>query len=260
MKIILKILLVVVLLTYMFAAPRVFEKKAGERLCRKVSVVINDSASYQFVTSNKILGMVNERNDSILGRKVNRISTHELEKKILSVREVKEVQAWFDITGTLTIMIDQRSPIMRVIPDAGGDYLVDDEGILFRKNTEYAPRLHVVGGDITINRKMLDGISVLDTAVGKTILTDVYQLVSYINSDKFWSAQIDQIYVTSKNKLELIPRVGNHVVKFGSLEGYETKMESLGLFYEKVMPEAGWDKYSEINLEYDEQIICKRRL
>ncbi len=55
---------------------------------------------------------------------------------------------------------------------------------------------------------MLNGVSVLDTSIKNSILKDIYYLVNYINDDKFWSAQIDQIYVDRNDEIDLIPRAG----------------------------------------------------
>ncbi len=82
---------------------------------------------------------------------------------------------------------------MRVMPDDGGDYFMDEDGVLIRRRNLYTPRLHIVGGNINISSEMLNGVSVLDTSIKNQILTDIYYLVSYINEDSFWSAQIDQI-------------------------------------------------------------------
>jgi cell division protein FtsQ len=106
---------------------------------------------------------------------------------------------------------------------------------------------------------MLNGISVLDTSIKNSILKDIYYLVEYINNDNFWSAQIDQIYVDNNNQIDLIPRVGNHVIHLGTTENTEGKLRNLAVFYDKVLPEVGWNKYSLINLEYKNQIVCKRR-
>ena len=213
-----------------------------------------------FRSKERILAMVSNRRDSVLGHPVSTISTDNLEKKISGIREIRSVDVWFDIEGTMNIGIDQRNPIMRVIPDDGGDYLVDDEGIVFRRSAGVAPRLHIVGGDVTITGKMLEGVSILDTINEGNSLRDAYQLIQYISGDKFWSAQIDQIYINGKNELELVPRVGSHIVKLGPFEDYSSKLENLALFYEQVMPETGWDSYSVISLEYTGQIVCKRRL
>jgi cell division protein FtsQ len=106
---------------------------------------------------------------------------------------------------------------------------------------------------------MLNGVSILDTTIKNSILKDIYQLVNYINDDDFWSAQIDQIYVDSNDEIDLIPRVGNQIVHLGSAENFKGKLRYLGAFYDKVLPEVGWNKYSLINLEFKDQIVCKRR-
>ena len=106
---------------------------------------------------------------------------------------------------------------------------------------------------------MLDGISILDTSIKRSILKEVYSFVDYINNDSFWSAQIDQIYVDKKDKIDLIPRVGNHVVHLGTFDNYKGKLRNLGAFYDKVLPEVGWNKYSVISLEFEDQIVCKKR-
>jgi len=119
--------------------------------------------------------------------------------------------------------------------------------------------VHIVEGNVSITSAMLSGVSVLDTVIKHSILKDLYQLVNYINDDKFWSAQIDQIYVDGNDEIDLIPRTGNQVVHLGSTENYEGKLRNLSAFYDKVLPEVGWNKYSVINLEFKDQIVCKRR-
>jgi len=106
---------------------------------------------------------------------------------------------------------------------------------------------------------MLNGVSVLDTSIKNTILRDIYYLVSYIKGNSFWSAQIDQIYVDSNDEIVLVPRVGNHTIHLGTSEDFEGKLRNLKVFYEKVLPEVGWNKYSAINLAFSGQIVCRRR-
>jgi cell division protein FtsQ len=148
---------------------------------------------------------------------------------------------------------------MRIIPDEGGDFFIDEEGYTFRRRNLYTPRLHIVGGNVDITPGMLDSVSVLDTGFKNTILRDVFHFVQYINSNPFWSAQIDQIYVDSREEIDLFPRVGNHLIHLGTAENYEGKLRNLEAFYDKILPEAGWNRYSLINLEFRDQIVCKRR-
>jgi cell division protein FtsQ len=190
---------------------------------------------------------------------VKEIRTGDIEAGMVSrYTELKKAEAYMSIDGILHIYADQRNPVMRVMA-LNGDFYVDADGIVVRRRNLYSPRLHIVGGNINVTRPMLDGVSILDTTIKKSILKDIYYLVTYINNDNFLSAQIDQIYVDNYDEIDLIPRVGNHVIHLGTTENYKEKLRTLEVFYEKVLPEVGWNKYSVINLAFKDQVVCRRR-
>ena len=88
-----------------------------------------------------------------------------------------------------------------------------------------------------------------------------------------WSNQIVQINVLPNKSIELVPRVGNHIVCLGQLPEESLvsvqqdsivsftlrKLERLEKFYRYGLSVAGWDKYKYIDIEFDNQIICKRK-
>ncbi len=41
-------------------------------------------------------------------------------------------------------------------------------------------------------------------------------------------------------------------------EAIESKFERLEEFYREALPRVGWDRYKEINIEFDNQVVCKR--
>jgi cell division protein FtsQ len=53
--------------------------------------------------------------------------------------------------------------------------------------------------------------------------------------------------------------VGDHLVYLGKLENFEDKLARLKEFYKKGLNRVGWNKYSRINLEFNNQIICTKR-
>ncbi len=253
-----KILLIIPLL-YVIAVPVWLSYYYGSKPCSDISIIICDSSDYDFVTKKQLLSIVNGREGSLLGRPQRSIPLREIEGKICELKELREAEAYMSIDGILNVDIYQREPIMRVIPDSGGDFFIDGDGVLIRKRKLQSPRLHIVGGDIAISRTMLEGRSILDAGTGNTILKDAYHFVRFITRDDFWSAQIDQIYVDKRGKIDLIPRAGNHRIHLGTFENFEGKLKNLAVFYENVLPETGWDKYSVINLEFRDQIVCKKR-
>jgi cell division protein FtsQ len=258
MKKFLQILLIIPVL-YLFIIPVYYARSISSRICGGVVVDIKDSSDFHFVTEKQLLNLVLGNGGRIAGKPVKDVSCAELESRINILRELKVAEVYMTIDGTVHIYADQRDPVMRVMPDGGGDYFVDEDGVVVRRRNLYNPRLHIVEGNVTISSAMLNGVSVLDTSIKKSILKDIFPLVTYLNDDSFWSAQVDQIYIDGNDEIDLIPRVGNQVVHLGSADNFKGKLKNLEAFYDKVLPEVGWNKYSLINLEFKDQIVCKRR-
>jgi len=258
MRSLLKIIALIPLL-YIMVLPVYLASSTSSNPCSGISVDISDSSDFHFVTRKQLLKLAYGNSARILGQPVKDISLSDIEKRINVLRELKDAEVYRTIDGIIHIYADQREPVMRVMPDKGGDYFIDEDGVLVRRRNLYTPRLHIVGGNINISQGMMNGTSVLDTAIKNTILKDVYELVQYINNDDFWSAQIDQIWVDDEDEIDLIPRAGYQIIHLGTIENYKGKLRNLEAFYDKVLPEVGWNKYSRIDLEFKDQIVCKKR-
>jgi cell division protein FtsQ len=258
MRKILKILLIIPVL-YLIIIPVFLAASANSKHCGGIIIDINDSSEYHFVTKRQLLNLAYGNSTRIAGKPVKEVSVSAIENRINVLRELKKAEVYISIDGMVHVYVEQRTPVMRVMPGDGGDFFVDEDGVVVRRRNLYNPRIHIVEGNVSITSAMLNGVSILDTAIKHSILKDIYPLVNYINDDKFWSAQIDQIYVDGNDEIDLIPRTGSQVVHLGSAENYEGKLRNLEAFYDKVLPEVGWNKYSVINLEFKDQIVCKRR-
>lgn len=258
MKKLYKILLLLPAL-YLIAVPVYYARKSLDKPFTGVNIIISDSSDYRFVTHNEILNLINGDRGRILGKPSGEFKISEIERDVSRLRELRKAEVYMTVDGILNVHADQRDPLMRVIANNGGDYYVDTEGVVVRRRSLYTPRLHIVSGNVSISRAMLDGVSVLDTSIRHSILKDIFYLVGYIKSDSFWSAQIDQIYVDGNDEIDLIPRVGNHIIHLGTAENFTDKLRNLREFYDKVLPAVGWDSYSRINLAFRDQIVCKRR-
>lgn len=258
MKKVLKIVLIITLL-YLVVIPGYLASSTNSVTCRGISVDLKDSSDFHFVSRHQLLNVAYGSSGKMIGKPIKNISLTDIEERLNVLRELKVAEAYSTIDGTIHIYADQRDPVMRVMPETGGDFFVDKDGYVFRKRNLYTPRLHIVEGNVIITQAMLAGVSVLDTAIKNSILKDIYNIVSYIDDDDFWSALIDQIYVDRNDEIDLLPRTGSQLVHLGTAENLEGKLRNLEAFYEQVLPVAGWNKYSVINLEFKDQIVCKRR-
>jgi cell division protein FtsQ len=88
--------------------------------------------------------------------------------------------------------------------------------------------------------------------------THLSRVANSIMQDKFWQNQIVQINVQPDLTMELVPRVGDHIIFIGAPLGIAKKLERMRKFYLYGLNKAGWNKYSYINVEFDNQIICKK--
>ena len=63
--------------------------------------------------------------------------------------------------------------------------------------------------------------------------------------------------INKTGEVEFIPQVTKQVVEFGLPEEIDQKFKKLKIFYKEVLPREGWNKYSRVNLKYNQQIIAE---
>ena len=85
---------------------------------------------------------------------------------------------------------------------------------------------------------------------------ELYDFVMYISDKPSWDAWIEQIIVNRNNKVQLVPRAGDFKVTLGTLDDYKEKLDKLKLFIDKGLNTVGWNRYSDVNLEYNNQVVC----
>lgn len=89
------------------------------------------------------------------------------------------------------------------------------------------------------------------------------EFIKLINTDSFWSAEITQLVLTTGDKgniiIEMIPRSGDFIIDLGNTHNLAGRLQSVRRFYDKVLRNVGWDKYSRISVRYDGQVVCTPR-
>ena len=163
MKVIIKILIIIPAL-YLIVMPAYLSHITDSIPCGGIIISIDDSSDYHFVSKREIAGLITQNNTKVIGQPIRNIPLHEIEGRIAQIRELKKAEVYTTIDGILHVSVDQRDPVMRVIA-GGGDYFIDEDGIVVRRRGLYTPRLHIVGGNIRITGPMLNGVSILDTSI-----------------------------------------------------------------------------------------------
>lgn len=243
---------------YVLFLPLFIHMKMENSVCRGIEITIADSARHRFVTEDDIMTMIRSTGIRVRGIPVNEISVPDIEKKIKTMKELQVAEVYFSADNVMHVYADQREPVVRVIASYGGDFFIDREGVIMRRHNIYTPRLHILEADMVFNPVQMTGTSIFDSEKTRH-LASAFEMINYIRNDSFWNAMIDHLILSRDGEIDMVPRVGNHIIHFGDTEGYTEKLRNLLAFYREAMPKAGWDRYRVVNVEYKGQIVCQRR-
>lgn len=263
MKYIRKHITLLGILLYMFVTLSFVSGKMNNVLCENVDVIIEDSAKYQFTKPGEVVSLLKTMELRLWGYPIYDIASHRVEDVILdNMSMVKNVCVWSNIHGELNVRLSQRKPIARVVTKTGDSYYLSDKGHAFPLSPNFTSRVPVISGDIyqklTGTQPVTIDSLVRLAGVNNTMLDEVYRIATYIYNDSLMKRQIEQIHVT-KNEFELVPKVGTHIITFGTVDDMVDKFFKLKVIYYKGFSNLGWNKYSRVNLKFKNQVVCTKR-
>lgn len=246
----------ILLAGYLVLAFTAFNKPdESQRLCTQVNIDIQDEATNGFINAQEIKRRLEKEHLYPLSQPMRKVNLREIEELLKASPFVKTAECYKTEGGAVNITLTQRMPVVRVKANNGDDYYLDDKDCVM-PNSHYTSDLIIATGDIS-----------------KSFATHYLSPMSKaIMANPLWSNQIEQINVLPDKTIELVPRVGNHIIGLGTIPYnkykskqnaivtafIEKKLSRLEKFYRYGLSQAGWNRYSYINLAFDNQIICKR--
>ena len=242
---------------YLLLAFTAFDKpEETARLCTKVNINIQDEATNGFINTREIKARLEKEQLYPLEKPMKYVNLRKMEETLKGSPFVKTAECYKTQAGDVNITLTQRMPVVRIKGANGDDYYLDDNDCIM-PNSHYTSDLIIATGNIN-----------------KWFATHyVSALSKALMGNELWKNQIEQIHVLPDRGIELVPRVGDHIIYLGQLPTNNDRTKRLSLiesftkqkltrlekFYKYGLSQAGWNKYSYINLEFDNQIICKRR-
>jgi len=243
---------------YMILAPSFVSEMISEENCSLIEIDIKDSLDVGLVNSEMLFSMIHNDETRRLGKPIGGIDIESIEAELREINELRSVEVYITIDGTLHVEADQRDPVVRIITSYGNSYYIDDTGVIIDHNANFTPRVLVVSGAVTVPDEAIR-MGHVNSLSETEILPEILNVVNEINGNELWSSQFEQLWVSEDGNIELVPRVGNQIIKLGKPKGYRQRLNSLEAFYQSAIQNAGWNSYSEINLMYEGQIVCKLR-
>lgn len=251
------------ILIYLVVVFSFVAEKQQALVCNGVDVNITDSLKSGFVTKENIFNLLQRKSPKLIGKNFQDIDLEIIESQICGFPPVARAEVYKTAGGRLVVEIIQRNPLMRIIDNTNDSYYIDDKGFIMKLSGNFTSHAIIANGNIATRFLITNKTNVLDLeekAQGKRVIqADLYKLAKYVNNNKFWNAQIQQIFVNFSGDFELIPRVGSNVIIFGDFTDCEAKFDNLMSLYQHGLPAVGWNKYETINLKYKGQVICTKR-
>ena len=208
--------------------------------CKEVGITISDQSKCGFLSAKEVKNILTRNKVYPKGQTLNDINPRDIENVLKKSSLIYDVECHKTPHGFVGINVMQRLPVIRVKSDSGRDNYLDASG----------------------------------NEISKTFARDYLSIVGqYMINHEFWNNQIEQINVLNDKSIEIVPRIGDHVVCLGQLpesadsvkrvknvnEFLDRKLSRLDKFYRYGLNLSGWNKYDYINLEFDNQIICRKR-
>ncbi len=228
----------------------------------KVDIEVREMDGLFFITSQEISSLLQSKGDSLIGKSIQDLNMDALHAKLSGHPCVKMAQVYTTVDGRCVVKVDQRRPVARVFNEDGTSFFIDEDGWMMPYTGAATMNLPLFVGNI---KEKLEQTSILELRKNhqwayRSLADDIYFLALHIRNDEFLSAQIDHIFIDASRNVQLIPRVGDHRIYLGNVEGLDVKFKKLLAFYASAMKTHDLNQYKSIHLEYEGQVVCERKI
>lgn len=227
------------------------EKESNDKEIRKVIIRLQDKYGNHFIDEMDIRKLISKNfTDSIPGKLSREVNLKELENRIYKNKFVESVEVYKDHKGNLLVDVTQWRAIARIVQSKGPHAYIGEAGNLLPLSSKFTARVLIVDGDRA--GKFLDSAFIVSEEAKAFI-----KMLHMIDEDPFLKAQVSQVTFKSNGKTVLYSQVGDEAIEFGRPEELEEKFKKYKIYYKKILPLKGYNKFRRVNLEYKDQIICE---
>lgn len=240
---------VILFMTMMFLMVAFVESKQESRVCHDVNISIDRKKDNYFLQEEDVEGLLTRHGkDSVVGGKLIHIDSRDVEKRLKRNSFVEDAEVVKKLDGQLKVNVRQAETIARVIGENSSFY-ISDKGTVLPLSERFTARVMLITG------------SGVDEGYGKTSPGSykdsvLFNMIKHIHNDDFLKSQIAVLEVQEDQNIVLHPQVTKQLILFGSCEQYVEKFEKLRIFYDRILPRKGWNKYDTVNVRFKDQIIC----
>lgn len=225
-------------------------KAKDSKACSNIEINIKGVTKHMFVKKIDVADVLG-KNSIHAGEILSDIDLRNAEEQLEKNVWIKDAELFFDNGQVLHVNITEREPIARVFTLNGSSFYIDSTGLRLPVNKNATARV-LVFTSFPSDKKVLSKPDSL-------VLNDVKSITEYVSNDGFLNAQTAQINITQKRTYEIIPVIGDQVIRIGNADSLNEKFTKLLAFYKQVFSKVGFEKYSVIDVQYHGQVVAVRK-
>lgn len=249
-----------------------------------VKIEVLDSAEMNVITPAMVSAMLMQDSIDLIGLHPDSLDRLDVCDCISTNLFVCRPVCYTDMNGLCRITLHQRRPVARFATASGHNFYLSRDGYVLPFKPYAVRYVPVVTGEITFPFDAdyagpLDGALADDEKKSDenyNFLRKLINFVNYVENDALWRSEIVQINVVSADnggirsgrtieagvlrqpRIELVPRVGEHIVRMGTLDNYRDKLDRLATFYNEALSREGWQEVGTVDLSFDNQIVTTK--
>lgn len=233
------------------------------KYCKGISCRIDYRGVQPLMSGNDLIAQINKKFGKPQSKTIGETNIAGISEFVRKNPYLENTDVILTIEGEIVVRADQCIPVIRFFTPEGQQHYIDRKGRIMPVNPAFPFRALIASGQIESPLK--DGKNIFSVPDSNHILReqlqslyDLHTLAGIITSDSILNALIEQVYITTKGKIQLVTKAGSHIVYIGDTTDAAEKLENLKYFYKYGLVKTGWDKYGKINLEYKNQIVCTK--
>ena len=195
-----------------------------------------ESSDKLFITKDSILNLIPKEypNKSF-------VDLNNMESVINSNGFIKKSEAYVSIDGNLIIELKQRNPIGRIIDD-NSIFYIDDQSKIMRTSKLYSSNVPVIFNfreSFNYDR--------------------IYEICDLVYNDEFLNKNVTTINFLKNYNIILNFRNYDFDLIIGEYKNIGKKIKNFKAFYNRSVKNETLNKYSKINLQFENQVVCSNK-
>nr|WP_304145089.1 cell division protein FtsQ/DivIB [Mesoflavibacter zeaxanthinifaciens] len=227
------VLLILVVFLYAFSSAR-----NSKRLVSQPNIQFIGNKNL-FITQEAVSKLLIQNQQGVTNVPKETLDLNSLESTLNKNPIIEFAEVYVNVEGKLTAKVKQKTPIARVL--GNNSYYIDSNGGVMPLSKNYTERVPFVTG-----------------FVKKSNLDIVYKVADYVLKDEFLKQNVIEIHQNKNNSIDLKLRQTKFVVHLGQIKQLEKKISNLKAFYIKATKDKVLDKYSKVNLQFGNQVVCTK--